>query len=142
MKRGRQGEGGGRPPLEFSEQQIGLIEGLAGLLTIAQIADRLGVSDRGFRNAIERLPDVKDAIKRGKAQRIEQVAESLFHKATRGGNVVAAIFYLKAQAGWKDDGSAQEEAQPLTINLVQPDGTTRELQPIDDRAAVAASEAE
>ena len=142
MKRGRQGEGGGRPPLEFDEQQLGLIEGLSGFLTIAQIADRLGVSDRGFRNAMERLPDVKDAVKRGKARKIEAVAESLFQKATSGGNVVAAIFFLKAQAGWKDDGSAQEEPQPLTINLVQPDGTTRELQPIDDRAAVAASGAE
>ena len=141
MKRGRQGEGGGRPPLTFDEKQIGLIEGLSGYLTIAQIADRIGVSDRGFRNAMERLPDVKDAVKRGKARKIEAVAESLFHKATKGGNVVAAIFYLKAQAGWKDDGSGQEEPQPLTINLVQPDGTTRELQPINDKAPREPTEA-
>jgi len=91
---------------------------------------------------MERLPDVKDAVKRGKARKIEAVAESLFQKATSGGNVVAAIFFLKAQAGWKDDGSSHEEPQPLTINLVQPDGTTRELQPIDDKARAVASEAE
>jgi hypothetical protein len=141
MKRGRQGEGGGRPPLVFDEKQLGLLEGLSGYLTIAQIADRIGVSDRGFRNAMERLPDVKDAVKRGKARKIEAVAESLFQKATSGGNVVAAIFYLKAQAGWKDDGSGQEEPQPLTINLVQPDGTTRELQPINDKAPREPTEA-
>jgi len=72
---------------------------------------------------------------------VARVAETLVDKAL-GGNIVAAIFYLKAQAGWKDDGSAQEEPQPLTINLVQPDGTTRELQPIDDKARAVASEAE
>jgi hypothetical protein len=134
MKRGRQGEGGGRPPIVFDDKQIGFIEGLSGYLNISQIADRLGVSERGLRNAMERQPEVKEAIKRGKASKIEKVAETLFQKATSGGNVVAAIFYLKAQAGWKDDGSSQEEPQPLTINLVQPDGTTKELQPIDDKA--------
>jgi hypothetical protein len=82
---------------------------------------------------MERDPRIKEAIKKGKAEKIEKVAATLVEKAL-GGNIVAAIFYLKAQAGWKDDGSAQDEPQPLTINLVQPDGTTKELQPIDDKA--------
>jgi len=131
----------GRPPLEFSDEQIAYIEGLAPFLNQGQIADRLGVSQNGFRNAMERQPRIKEAIKRGKAEKVARVAETLVDKAL-GGNIVAAIFYLKAQAGWKDDGSAHEEPQPLTINLVQPDGTTRELQPIDDKARTVASEAD
>ena len=123
----------GRPPLTFTDEQLGLIQGYAPFLNQGQIADRLGVSQNGFRNAMERDPRIKEAIKKGKAEKIEKVAATLVEKAL-GGNIVAAIFYLKAQAGWKDDGSAQDEPQPLTINLVQPDGTTKELQPIDDKA--------
>lgn len=123
----------GRPPLTFTDEQIAYIEGLAPFLNQGQIADRLGVSQNGFRHAMERQPRIREAIKRGKAEKVARVAETLVDKAL-GGNIVAAIFYLKAQAGWKDDGSSQEEPQPLTINLVQPDGTTKELQPIDDKA--------
>lgn len=38
----------------------------------------------------------------GKARANAQVANSLFRMATSGGNVAAAIFWMKAQAGWRE----------------------------------------
>jgi len=35
------------------------------------------------------------------------------------GNVTANIFYLKTQGGWKEE-QAESNAQPISINIIQP----------------------
>lgn len=41
-------------------------------------------------------------LKEGKAKAIMQVCNTLFYRATEGKDLGAAIFYLKAQAGWRE----------------------------------------
>ena len=85
------------------------------------MADYFGISETTFRQVEERQPDVSDAYKRGKAKAIGNVAKNLIQQAQTG-NIAAAIFYLKTQAGWKE--SKEEERELPQINItVKTDGT-------------------
>lgn len=112
----------GRPKRELSEQEIIEVGALASVLNQEQIADYLGISRTTFHEIMKRDERVFVQYKKGKSKAIAGIASSLVSQA-RKGNVTAAIFYLKTQAGWretKDDA----ETQPITINLVNPDGTS------------------
>jgi len=120
-KIGNQGDGGGRPPVVFDEAQTAQVEALAAVLSKGQMADYFGISETTFRQVEERQPDVSDAYKRGKAKAIGNVAKNLIQQAQTG-NIAAAIFYLKTQAGWKE--SKEEERELPQINItVKTDGT-------------------
>ena len=70
-------------------------------LTYGQIAYYFGVSAEQLlliRKADEML---NLAIEKGKSHGIEQVAGTLYEKALAG-DTIAAIFYLKAIAGWRE----------------------------------------
>jgi murein tripeptide amidase MpaA len=60
---------------------------------------------------------VSMAYKRGRASKVNLVAESLFKMATneKNPNVIAALFYLKASGGnWVE---SQPEVEQQTINI-------------------------
>jgi hypothetical protein len=120
MKKGNQGDGGGRPLIVFDDAQIAQVEILAAVLSKKQLADHMDVSETTFREIEARQPDVFDAYKRGKAKAISKMGRSLITQAEEG-NVSAAIFYLKTQAGWR-------EADPdlgnhnITLQIIKPDG--------------------
>lgn len=109
-KIGNQGDGGGRPPVVFDEAQTAQVEALAAVLSKGQMADYFGISETTFRQVEERQPEVSDAYKRGKAKAIGNVAKNLISQA-QNGNISAAIFYLKTQAGWKET-QAMEHSSP------------------------------
>ena len=46
-------------------------------------------------------------------QATAKVAQSLFHMATVDKNVAAAIFWMKARAGWREKHEIQLSAKPL-----------------------------
>lgn len=119
-KNGRQGEGGGRPTVVFNEQQVSQVETLAAVLSKAQLSDYFSISENTFREVEERQPEVSEAYKRGKAKAIGNVAGNLIAQA-KAGNVSAAIFYLKTQAGWKEDKEAERDLPPINI-IVRGDG--------------------
>lgn len=121
MKNGRQGEGGGRPPIVFDEDQTKQVEVLAAMLSKRQLADYFSISETTFREIEGRQPEVSDAYKRGKAKAIAGIANNLINQA-RGGNISAAIFYLKTQAGWRETDESQTQREPITINIIKPDG--------------------
>ena len=120
MKKGNQGDGGGRPLIVFDDTQIAQVEALAAVLSKKQLADHMDVSETTFREIEARQPEVFDAYKRGKAKAISKMGRSLIMQA-EDGNVSAAIFYLKTQAGWR-------EADPdlgnhnITLQIIKPDG--------------------
>ena len=120
MKRGKQGDGGGRPMIVFDEAQIAQVEALAAVLSKKQLADYMDVSETTFREIEARQPDVFDAYKRGKAKAISKMGRSLIMQA-EDGNVSAAIFYLKTQAGWRE---ADQDLgnHNITLQIVKPDG--------------------
>lgn len=121
MKIGKQGDGGGQPPIVFDEAQVAQVEALAAVLSKGQMADYFGISETTLRAIEDRQPEVLDAYKRGKAKAIGNVAKNLIQQAQTG-NIAAAIFYLKTQAGWKE--SKEEERELPQINItVKTDGT-------------------
>jgi hypothetical protein len=92
---------GGRPKVVLSQEQIAEIEELAQRLSITQIADYLGISEKSFLNIRERQPEVSTAYKKGKSRAIQFVASKLMEKV-QNGDTTATIFFLKTQAGWSE----------------------------------------
>jgi hypothetical protein len=116
---------GGRPPKTLNDEQIAQVEAMAAFLTVEQIADFFGIGRTTFFNIMERQPEVSERYKRGKSKAIGSVANSLLMQA-REGNITAAIFYLKTQAGWKETQGIEHSnpdgsLRPTVIELVVPD---------------------
>ena len=65
-------------------------------LTVAQIADCLGVSESTLYNKQEEYLEFMDAIKRGRSKGMNEITNALFEKAVNGDNT-AMIFYLKTR---------------------------------------------
>ena len=120
MKRGKQGDGGGRPMIVFDEAQIAQVEALAAVMSKRQICDYMSVGETTFREIEGRQPEVSDAYKRGKAKAIGSIGQSLIQQA-KNGNIAAAIFYLKTQAGWREN-EIELSNQNITLQIVRPDG--------------------
>lgn len=66
-------------------------------------------------------------LDRGSVEATAKVAQSLFHMATTGKNVGAAIFWMKARAGWRE----KHEVQVTTNDLSSM--TDEQLQAVIDR---------
>ena len=71
--------------------------------TPSEMAEALGISTATLHRALRDGGHIRllDAIKRGRQEASQQVANRLWEMAMNG-NVVAAIFYLKARANWRD----------------------------------------
>lgn len=97
-------------PTPATEKQV---ESLAAVgVTQAQIATVLGIDTDTFRKY---YIDIYD---RAKVQAIGMVAGTLFKRATEGKDLGAAIFYLKAQAGWRETPNPLESlAGGLSIHI-------------------------
>jgi transcriptional regulator with XRE-family HTH domain len=81
-----------------SHEEIEKIKLYAGLgSTQKQVASLMGKSE----NTLANQPAAKEAFEQGKAQTIAKVAGTLVRKALEG-DTASAIFYLKAQAGWRE----------------------------------------
>lgn len=115
---------GGRKAVVLDKTKIAQVESLASVLTKGQLAEYFGISLVTF-NAIEkRQPEVSLAYKKGKAKAIASIGSNLIAQAKKG-NMTAAIFYLKTQAGWREAREDTNENMPdrsITINIVKPDG--------------------
>jgi hypothetical protein len=92
---------GGRPAVVFDEVMTRQYEELASVLTKAQCADFFGISLTTLKEVEKRQPEVYDSYKKGKSKAIANVANNLVKQA-KDGNMSAAIFYLKTQAGWSE----------------------------------------
>lgn len=88
-----------KPRIEIDLKQV---ESLASRgMTKAQIADALGISERTLYTQQAENAEFAEAIKRGKAKGIATISNALFENAKKG-NTAAQIFFLKAQAGWRE----------------------------------------
>ena len=120
-KKGNQGDGGGKPKIVFTAEQIAQVEALSAVMSKQQISDYFGISSTTFREIEGRQPEVFDCYKKGKAKAIGAIGQSLVKQA-RDGNLGAQIFYLKTQAGWRETDADSGTREPITINIVKPDG--------------------
>jgi hypothetical protein len=114
MKIGNQGDGGGRPMIEFTPEQITQLEALAAVLTKGQVADYFSISETTLRAIEERQPEVSDAYKKGRVKQCATMGVNLIQLA-KAGNVAANIFYLKTQAGWKESEPEAQDIPPINI---------------------------
>ena len=79
-------------------------------------------------------------LDRGAVEATAKVAQSLFQMATVEKSVAAAIFWMKARAGWRERHDVQLTTRPLReltdaeleriIQLDRPDETAEEPQPV------------
>jgi len=85
----------GRPPWIPDENICEQAEDMASHgLTISQIADCLGISERTVYDKQNEYPQFLQPIKRGRSSGMDKVTNKLFEKAMSGDNT-AIIFYLK-----------------------------------------------
>lgn len=91
----------GRPAKTLTDEQRSQVEALAAYLSQEQIADYFGIGKTTWFAMLDRDPDLSERYKRGKAKAIGAVAQGLIQQA-RNGDKVAAMFYLKTQAGWRE----------------------------------------
>ena len=102
---------GGRPVgtvKTLTDEEKRQVEKLAPFLTKEQMAGYFGMSEPTLSRIFDDEPELFLAYKKGKSKAISMVGNSLLMQA-RDGNMTAAIFYLKTQAGWKED-----KAEPIT----------------------------
>ena len=118
----------GRPPVEITDEQVAQVEKLAAMLPLAKIADFLGISETTLRERFRSDARISDAYSRGRANVEAAMARSVIVAGTNG-DLAAAQFYLRTQAGWSDkqkhevsgpEGGAIPHA--LTVRFVRPGG--------------------
>lgn len=92
----------GRPRKELEAQELEKqISTLSAVLNRAQLAEYFGMSEKSLERRLKEQPRFLTALKKGQAMAIANMGATLMLQAQRG-NVAAAIFYLKARAGWKE----------------------------------------
>lgn len=105
---------------EPTDEKRTQVRSLAGLgIPHRDIAPFVGISPPTLRKHYEH------ELQQGKTEANAKVAQSLFRKAVGDGpgSVTAAIFWLKAQAGWKDVHTVEVQggdgAPALVINVTE-----------------------
>ncbi len=114
-KRGR-----GRPAFQPSDEQRKTVTAMAGYgIPQEGISKVIGIDLKTLRKHF------REELDKGEVVATSKVAESLYKMATEG-NVSAAIFWMKARAGWSEKIRHETEMGPNTIEAV--------LQAIDGRS--------
>lgn len=94
------------PVKPLTPERLRQIEAAAGCgLSDDEVARVVGVEPK----VLDR-PKVRKALEAARAKVVQQVAAALIRKALLG-NIPAAVFYLKAKAGWRDTDAALEREQ-------------------------------
>ena len=96
----------GRPRKTLTDDQIVQVEALAAVLSTDQMADYFGIARATFYRLMDGQPVIKRRYKVGRSKAIASVASGLLAKA-RNGDTSCMVFYLKTQAGWKDQDRDQ-----------------------------------
>ena len=121
-KKDNRGKGGGNPDkalIVWGYDEIAEYRDLASVLTKSQLAGYFGITEKTLFNIEKRQPEVREAYEYGRAAKIAAMGNNLV-KLALDGNVTANIFYLKTQAGWKEE-QAEVTAQPISINIIKPE---------------------
>lgn len=110
-----------RKPKTLTDDERAQVEALAAYLSQEQIADYFGMARNTFAAICERDPDISERYKKGKAKAIGKIAQSLIKQAMDG-DKIAAMFYLKTQAGWRetqahDLTNSDGSLTPITVTL-------------------------
>lgn len=121
-KPGSNGGGGKRNAKIFDKTNLDLVASLAASgVSLSQIGAYFGISHSGIYTLKNRMPELQQAYEKGLATGIASVAQKVRQEA-EAGNMQAAIFYLKAKAGWSEkvqvDVSTKIELEAATIERI------------------------
>ena len=113
------------PAFKFSDEDIKELGKIAAYLTSDQIAEYYCIARSTLYLALERQPEAKRAISRGKIKTGVQVAKNLLQQSNEG-NTTATIFYLRTRCKWKEpkqdvaevDANASKDDKQIIINIV------------------------
>ena len=94
-------------------------------LTSGQIARCLGISWSTLNRRRKEFAKIDDAIKRGQALGVSEVANALFNSAVYEKNVTAQIFYLKNRGDEGQWSDRQEVQHNLNLSNVLQDAQAR-----------------
>jgi len=94
----------------FSQKEIAEVSEQAGLLTQVQIAEYFNCTDKTFRAAMKRQPELERAYNKGRIQKGINVAEVLYEKALAG-HFPSIKFYLESRFGWSAASVQRRELQ-------------------------------
>ena len=106
----------GRPRLELTEEQIEKLKLMAPYLTIEMMADSLQVNRSTFQEILKRDAVISGIYQAHKSDKVAQVASSLVGKALDG-DTRAAMFYLRTQGRWREEGHTASERPQIQINV-------------------------
>ena len=111
----------------FSQKEIAEVSKQAGLLTQVQIADYFGCTDKTFRAAMVRQPELERAYSQGKIQTGLNVVEALYEKALAG-HFPAMKFYLESRFGWSAESVQRRELQEEAERKAEEQGNSNVIQ--------------
>lgn len=100
QKTGRRGS----PKLpEWTDEQIAKVETLAGYgMAIKDIAAFYSVTPASFHVALNKHPELRVAIDRGRAKALSKVSQTAYQMAVDGEHPQMTQFWLKTQGGWHE----------------------------------------
>jgi hypothetical protein len=109
------------PLLEPTDEQRRLVRAMAGFgVPQEDIATHLEIDAKTLRKHF------RQELDRGTIDANVKVAQSLFNMATQGKNVAAAIFWMKARAGWREKHDVEVAGKdgaplpaPITVTFVR-----------------------
>jgi AraC-like DNA-binding protein len=104
---------GGRPKTVLTNEQIKEVEEMSASMTIQQMADYFGMSEKTFHELKNRDFTVCTAYKKGKSSGIKE-ATSLLWQNMRARDNTAILFYLKTQAGWNEKQQLDVTTKDIT----------------------------
>ena len=100
---------------EPTEEQRRLVRALAGFgIVHDDIAKQVGCEPKTLRKHF------REELDRGSVEATAKVAQSLFQMATTGKNVAAAIFWMKARAGWREKSQVEHEVRQRHVVSATP----------------------
>ena len=107
---------------EPTDEQRRTVKAMSGFgVPQPDIATHIGIDPKTLRKWF------REELDRGSIEATTKVAQSLFRMATEGNNVAAAIFWMKARAGWRekqqvelsgpDGGPVEVESTRLSLEM-------------------------
>lgn len=121
---------------EPTAEQRRLVKTLSGFgVRHDDIARQVGIDPKTLRLRL------RDELDRGSVEATAKVAQSLYQMATTGKNVAAAIFWMKARAGWRDVPEHTIETQTPVQVIIRKAGDDDAVRAIGDTIDGEAEEA-
>ncbi|MCC7328173.1 MAG: hypothetical protein IT521_15365 [Burkholderiales bacterium] len=134
----------GRPPKAPPPDAAQRIELLASDgFSVRGIAKAMGAAFETLQRWFDDYPELREAFENGREQERYTLHNGLYVAATEKGNMVAAMFLLKARHGYRE-GDQGETANRVSINFtlpgaLKPEQFTIEHEPTDQPKRISAA---